>query len=57
MVTGKIIRIQGESQADVDELALLLQNAVDTVSPACLYKLLSAVRKNPTVIKTALKFL
>ena len=57
MVTAKVIRINGSSIADIEETALLLQECMDKVNPADLKKLLSAVKKNPSVVKTALKFL
>ena len=57
MVTAKVIRINGSSVADIEETSALLQNFMDKVNPADLKKLLSAVSKNPNIVKTALKFL
>ena len=57
MTTAKIIRISGVSTAEIDETSGLLQDFMDKVSPADVRKLLTAVRKNPSVVKTALKFL
>ena len=57
MVTAKVIRINGSSVADIEETSALLQDCMDKVNPADLKKLLSAVSKNPNIVKTALKFL
>jgi len=57
MTTGKVIRISGNTAVEIDETAALLQDFIDKVPPADVRKLLLAVKKKPSVVKTALKFL
>jgi hypothetical protein len=57
MTTAKVIRITGTSTEEIDDTTALLQDFMDKVSPADVRKLLSAVKKKPSILKTALKFL
>ena len=57
MVIAKVIRISGSAVIEIEETAALLQDFIDKVTPADVQKLLMAVRKKPSVVKTALKFL
>jgi len=57
MTIAKVIRISGNAVIEIEETAALLQDFMDKVPPADVQKLLSAVKKKPSVVKTALKFL
>lgn len=57
MILAKVIRVNGNSVMEIEETTTLLQDCVDKVTPADLKKLLLAVKKNPSVVKTALKFI
>ena len=57
MTTAKVIRITGNTATEIDETAALLQDFLDKTNPADVRKLLSAVKKKPSILKTALKFL
>lgn len=54
---AKVIRINANDTKEIDEIHHLLQNALDTVKPEDLKKLLSTLQKNPKIVKTALKFI
>ena len=56
MVIAKVLRIQGNSDTEIIETGKLLQDFLDKTKPADLRKLLMAVENNPSVLKTALKF-
>jgi len=51
------IRVQTETPAACQELGNLLQNAVNVVAHNDMVKLLSKVKQNPLIVKTALKFI
>ena len=51
------IRVQTETPAQCQELGNLLQNAVNVVAHSDMVKLLSKVKQNPSIVKTALKFI
>lgn len=51
------IRVQTETPADCLEIGNLLQNAVNVVAYNDLVKLLTKVKQNPSIVKTALKFI
>ena len=53
---GKVIRIHGNTGVEVFEIASLLQDFLNTANPDDVRKLLTAVKKKPSVLKTALKF-
>jgi len=55
--TGKILRVQGDDLDEIEKTASLLQDFLDTTSPAIVQKLLLKVKGNPAVLKTALKFI
>jgi hypothetical protein len=57
MVSAKVIRISGDNIVEIEETSVLLQDFLDRASPADVRKLLLAVKKKPSVVKTALKFL
>ncbi len=57
MIIAKVIRVNGDSVMDIEETTSLLQDCVDKVNPQDLRRLLTAVKKNPGVVKTALKFI
>jgi len=57
MTIAKVIRVSGNSVIEIEETAALLQDFIDKVAPADIQKLLMAVKKKPSVVKTALKFL
>jgi len=57
MVIGKVIRIPGENEKEIVVSALLLQDFLDKVEMEDVRKLLLAVRKNPSIVKKALKFI
>jgi hypothetical protein len=57
MVIAKVIRVSGSSVMEIEETTALLQDFLDKTSPADVRKLLTAVKKKPAVVKTALKFL
>ena len=56
MTTAKVFLVTGSSAAEIDETAALLKEFLDTVSPTDVRKLLTAVKKKPAIVKTALKF-
>jgi hypothetical protein len=56
MTTAKAFRVSGSSTAEIDEISALLKEFLDTVNPADVRKLLTAVKKKPSIVKTALKF-
>ena len=51
------IRVETENPADCQTLGNLLQNAVNVVAHSDMVKLLSKVKQNPSIVKTALKFI
>ena len=51
------IRVQTETPTDCLEIGNLLQNAVNVVAYNDLVKLLTKVKQNPSIVKTALKFI
>lgn len=51
------IRMQAENTDKVKELGSLLQFAVSNIKHDELVKLLTSVRNNPNIVKTAIKFL
>jgi hypothetical protein len=57
MTIAKVIRIPGSSVIEIEETGTLLQDFMNKVAPADVQKLLLAVKKKPSVVKTALKFL
>ncbi len=57
MTIAKVVRVNGVSVIDIEETTTLLQECMDKVDPSDMKKLLQAVRKNPSIVKTALKFL
>jgi len=57
MTTAKVIRINGGSSVEIDGTAGLLQDFLDKVNPTDVQKLLTAVNRNPSLVKKALKFL
>ncbi|MDR2963462.1 MAG: hypothetical protein LBU90_07525 [Bacteroidales bacterium] len=57
-MTGKAsIQITAASAAEIQNLANLLQSTVNTVEYADLVKLLTKVKTQPGIVKTALKFI
>jgi hypothetical protein len=57
MIIAKIIKISGNSVMEIDEITTLLQDFIDKSNPDDVRKLLLAVNKKPSIVKTALKFL
>jgi hypothetical protein len=57
MTIPKIIKIHGNSVMEIDEITPLLQDFLNAVNPDDVRKLLLAVNKKPSIVKTALKFL
>ena len=51
------IRVQTETPAACQELGGLIQNAVNVVAHNDMVKLLTKVAQNPSIVKTALKFI
>lgn len=51
------IRIQTQTPEACQELGGLIQNAVNVVSHSDMVKLLTKVKQNPSIVKTALKFI
>lgn len=51
------IRVQTETPAACQELGSLIQNAVNVVDHSDMVKLLTKVKQNPSIVKTALKFI
>lgn len=51
------IRMNASSTDEVKALGNGLQNAVNNIDHNDLQKLLNAVAKNPSIVKTALKFI
>lgn len=51
------IKIEAENDNQVRELGNLLQFSVNNINRAELIKLLSKVKENPSIVKTALKFI
>ena len=51
------IRVSTETPAECLELGNLIQNAVNVVNNADLVKLLTKVKQNPKIVKTALQFI
>jgi hypothetical protein len=51
------IRVQTETPAQCQELGNLIQNAVNVVAFNDLVKLLTKVKQNSAIVKTALKFI
>ncbi|MCQ2607741.1 MAG: hypothetical protein MJ197_03540 [Bacteroidales bacterium] len=51
------ININAESATEVKNLGNGIQNAVNNIAHEDLQKLLNAVAKNPSLVKTALKFI
>jgi len=51
------IKIEANSPAQVQELGNLIQHAVANINRDELVKLLSKVKDNPGIVKTALKFI
>ena len=56
MVIAKVLKISGTSIKEIDETSTLLQDFLNTVTPADVRKLLLAFKQKPSVLKTALKF-
>lgn len=54
---AKVIRITAADTKGVEDIHHLLQGALDTIKPEDLKKLLSTLKKNPRIVKTALKFI
>lgn len=54
---AKVIRITAADTKGVEDIHNLLQGALDTIKPEDLKKLLSTLKKNPRIVKTALKFI
>ena len=57
MAIAKVLRLQGENVAQVAELTSLLQDVLDTVNPTDLQKLLRRFKKDPSIVKTLLKYI
>jgi len=51
------IAVLTETEKECRELGSLLQNAVNVVAHNDLVKLLAKVQQNPSIVKTALKFI
>lgn len=51
------IEIESQSETQVKELGNLIQFAVNNINRDELVKLLSKVKTNPGIVKTALKFI
>jgi hypothetical protein len=51
------IRVQTETPAACQELGNLIQNAVNVVAHSDMVKLLTKVKQNPSIVKTALRFI
>jgi len=51
------IRMNASSAQEVKDLGNGIQNAVNKIDHNDLQKLLDAVAKNPSIVKTALKFI
>jgi hypothetical protein len=51
------IRVQTETPAACQELGNLIQNTVNVVVYSDLVKLLTKVMQNPSIVKTALRFI
>lgn len=51
------ITIEADTTETVKQLGNLIQNAVDKVEQEDIIKLLSKVAKNPTIVKTALRYI
>ena len=56
-IAAKGIKIRGKDANQVDENVALLQDFLDKTSPDDVKRLLSAVQKNPNLVKKALKFM
>ncbi len=51
------ITIEADTTETVKQLGNLIQNAVDKVEQEDIIKLLTKVAKNPTIVKTALRYI
>jgi hypothetical protein len=51
------IRVETETPAACQEIGNLIQNTVNAVAHSDLVKLLTKVKQNPAIVKTALKFI
>ncbi|GAF05331.1 hypothetical protein [Saccharicrinis fermentans] len=51
------ITIEADTTETVKQVGNLIQNAVDKVEQEDIVKLLSKVAKNPTIVKTALRYI
>lgn len=54
---AKIVKINANNPQEIEEVHILLQNALDTIKVEDLKKILLALQKNPKIVKTALKFI
>lgn len=57
MKAGKVIQIPAADASEIDVTAALLQEFMNKVEPKDVKKLLLAVKKDPSIVKSALKFL
>jgi len=51
------ITVEAETTETVQQVGNLIQNAVDKVEQEDIIKLLTKVAKNPTIVKTALRYI
>lgn len=51
------IRVKSETAQEAQNIANLIQNTVSVVNSQDLEKLLEKVKSNPSIVKTALKFI
>ena len=54
---AKGIRIQGNDEKEIADTFDMLQNFLDSTALADVQKLLNAVNKKPSILKTALKWI
>lgn len=57
VTTSKRVLISAESEEEVNQIAELLQDTIDTVDNQDLIKLLTSVKNKPSIVKTALSYL
>ena len=57
MTLAKVLRIPAGTSAEAENIAALLQEFLEKAAPADVCKLLTAFKKNPSVLKTAIKWL
>ena len=57
ITTAKIVKINANNPQEIEEVHKLLQNALDTIRVEDLKKLLTTLKRNPKIVKTALKFI